>query len=453
MNVRLSLEHRLARWTMMAAVLTLCGCLLVIVSFNFVVDALSDERIPVTVAASPASFITAPFTDQRIGVNPSLLAAAVRYLPNSSRLQLRLAVFESGQFKEDWNSDESHALRAIRLSPHDYRPRLLLASIQESKENFQAAEETVRTVLKLAPNSLEGRWQLATLLLRKKELPEAFEAFLAAGSGDLSYFRAALEMVWSESGERTDAMMAITPDNLKCRLALAGFLLQKSRPLDSAAVFRQIGHDALLDDQESGLYLDNLIAAGHIGLAYDLWRVLAARSGEADETTNPISNSGFESDILLNISQFDWSIGPSAYARISIDSSLNGVKTAHGGVRSLRIDFLGRETTRLEKEIKHLAVVRPGMRYRLRYFVKSENLVAPAAPRVVLSSPTSQDWIASSDPAPLGSSDWQQQTVEFTARDSALIVAIEQRPRFSYEDPTIGTVWFDDFEIQEIHAR
>ena len=44
---------------MMAAVLTLCGCLLAIVSFNFVVDALSDERIPVTVAAAPASFVTA----------------------------------------------------------------------------------------------------------------------------------------------------------------------------------------------------------------------------------------------------------------------------------------------------------------------------------------------------------------------------------------------------------
>ena len=133
MNVRLSLEDRVARWAMMAAVLALCGCLLVIVSFNFVVDALSDERIPVTVAASPASFVIAPFTDQRIGVNPGLLAAAARYLPNSSRLQLRLAAFESGQFKEDWNSDELHALRAIGLSPHDYRPRLLLASIQESK--------------------------------------------------------------------------------------------------------------------------------------------------------------------------------------------------------------------------------------------------------------------------------------------------------------------------------
>ena len=43
----------------------------------------------------------------------------------------------------------------------------------------------------------------------------------------MSYFRAALEMVWSESGEKTDAMMAITPDNLKCRLALAGFLLSE----------------------------------------------------------------------------------------------------------------------------------------------------------------------------------------------------------------------------------
>ncbi len=158
MNVRLSLENRLARWVMMAAVLTLCMWLLVVVSCNFVIDALSDERIPITIAASPAAFVIAPFTDERIGVNPNVLAAATRYLPTSARLQLRLAAFESGQFKEDWNSDESHALRAIRLSPHDYRPRLLLASIQESKEDFQGAEDSVRAVLQLAPNSLEGRW-------------------------------------------------------------------------------------------------------------------------------------------------------------------------------------------------------------------------------------------------------------------------------------------------------
>jgi tetratricopeptide (TPR) repeat protein len=144
--------------------------------------------------------VTAPFNDERIGINPNVLVAAAGYFPHSSRLQLRLAAFESGQVKDDWNSDQAHALRAINLSPYDYRPRLLLASIQEAKEDFSAAEESVRTVLKLAPNSLEARWQLATLLLRKKELPEALEAFFAAGSGEISYFRAALEMVWNESG-------------------------------------------------------------------------------------------------------------------------------------------------------------------------------------------------------------------------------------------------------------
>ena len=444
MRLDLRLDDPAARVTSIGAVIGLCASLLYAILCDFLVGALTDERIRMTVDAPPASFITAPFMDERVGINPDVLAAVARHLPNSPRLHLNLGQYE--RYEEDWSAAEFHAKRAIDLSPYDYRPHLLLSTIQENRDHLQAAEESVRAALKLAPGNLEAHWQLGALLLRKGNLAGSLEEFHAAASGHTAYLQPALKVVWSGSAENVDAVRAVTPDNPKDKLGLARFLLEQSRPSESAAVFRQIDHDPLLGDQETSHYLTALIATGHLRLARDLWCWLLRRAGEAPEqTANLIWNGGFESDILVDFAQFDWSIQPNNYARISIDGN-----TVHTGNRSLRIDFIGRETTRLEDEIKQLVLVRPGARYRLQYCVKTERLSAPEGPRVVVSGRTSRERMAASDPVPAGSSDWQQGTLEFTATAPAVIIAIQQKPRFSYEDPTHGTVWFDDFEIQQV---
>ncbi len=424
MRVSLALHQPAARAATIGAVIGICGWLLYMAVCDFLVSALTDERILVSADAAPGSFVTAPFTDERVGVNPDVLARVARYFPNSPRLYLRLAEFETYQGNDDgWRAAQSHAMRTIRISPHDYRPRLLLAAIQEYQEDLQGAEESVRAALELAPGNLEGHWQLGALRLNRGNLNGSLEEFRVAASGHDAYFREALKLIWPTSDENVDAVRAITPDNPKARLGLARFLLDQSRPLESAAVFRQIDRDALLADKESSHYLDSLIAARHFTLARDLWSGLLDRGGEAPEgTPNAIWNPGFESDILLDFAQFDWSIRPSNYAQISIDS-----RTAHSGKRSLRVDFIGLETTKLEDEIQQRALVRPRAR----------------CPRIVVSG-------AASDPAPAGSADWRQRTVEFTASAPDLIVAIQQRPRFSYENPTHGTIWLDDFELREI---
>jgi len=46
---------------------------------DFVVGALTDERSRMTAAAPAAAFITAPFTDDWIGVNPDVLTAAASF--------------------------------------------------------------------------------------------------------------------------------------------------------------------------------------------------------------------------------------------------------------------------------------------------------------------------------------------------------------------------------------
>ncbi|PYV90742.1 MAG: hypothetical protein DMG05_09175 [Acidobacteria bacterium] len=445
MRLDLPLDHPGARITVIAVVIGLCGSLLYATLSGFLIGALTDENIPVTVDALPGSFLSAPFKDDRIGINPDVLAAATRHFPDSPRLHMKLAQFERYRPEDHWTAAEFHAKRVIDLSPHDYKPRLLLSEIQENQDNLEGAEESVRAALRLAPGNLQAHWQLGELLLRNGNLAGSLGEFHAAASGHIAYLQEALKLVWSKSGKYVDAVR-VTPDNPKDKLALARFLLEQSRPSESAAVFREIGRQALLSDREAAQYLNRLISTGHAALAHDLWCALLQRDGDGpEESTDRIWNGGFESDILVDFAQFDWSIQPSNYARISIDS-----RTSHTGRRSLSIDFIGRETTRLEGEIQQRVLLRPDARYRLQYYTKTQDLVAPEGPRVVVSGTTWQQWIAASEPARAGSSDWRRVTVEFFTSSPAVIVTIQQKPRYSYEDPTHGTVWFDDFELEEI---
>ena len=446
MQLDLPLKSPAAQATAAGAVIAACGWLLYLVLFDFFIGALTDERIRMTAEVDPASFITAPFRDSRIGVSPAVIAAAARYFPNSARLHMRL--FKAETYKpqiDDWRLAEFHALRATHLSPHDYRPRLQLASIQQYKSDLPGAEESARMAVKLAANDPEPHYQLGMILLSRRSAAESFKEFRAAISADPAYLRAILYPLWRDTGEDADALQASTPDKPAERLALARFLLERSRPVESAAVFRQIDPEAVLHDPQSARYLDGLIAAGHVTLAYELWRRLVQHGEAPEEKANAIWNGGFETDVLVDFAQFDWSIQPSQYARVSIDTSI-----VHTGRRSLRIDFLGHETTRLEDEIKQVLLLRQGARYRLHYHVRTEDLITPEGPRVVLTGGSSSQSLAASDRLPQGSHDWQQGAVEFTASGSTAIVAIQQRPKFSYEPPSRGTVWFDDFEIRQI---
>jgi len=423
-------------------VVVLCSCLLLLIAGDFLVGSLSAGNTNVSGEAALAAFITAPFSDDPNGINSDVLAGAARYIPNS-RLYMRLAEFEMMQGGEFTARAEQHARRAIALSPHNYRPHLLLAAILENKEEFGPAQQSVHAALQLAPGNLQAHWQLGGLLMQSGKLVESLPEYRTVASGDPEYFPLARDIVWEQSQHDAEAVIAITPGNVKARVATAHFLLEKSRPVESAAVFRQAAAPELLAERESAGYLSGLIAAGEIDTARELWLWLFERGGKTAESfRRRIENGGFESDILLDWTQFDWSLNTNKFAQISIDPGI-----AHGGERSLRLDFLGRETTRLDQEITQLMIVEPRVRYRVTYFVRTDGLRAPQGPRVVISPRASAEWIAASEPAPAGTNDWQQQTLEFIAPGPAVVLAIKQKPGFSYEDPTYGSVWYDDFEV------
>jgi tetratricopeptide (TPR) repeat protein len=388
-------------------------------------------------------------TDERVNVSRDLLAAGLKYAPNSAALQARLAEAEMAEDERDLSSVEARALRAINLSPWDYNNHLLLASIKEARGDRAGAEKALRAALDLAPYNTDVHWRLANLLLRQNKLAASLEEFKKSIAADSSYLPSTLDLIWRVSGGRLDAVTFLTDDKPRNKLLLAQFLLKQSRFAEAGGVFSSIDAKERLAIPESSAFIETLIAKGELSLARYCWASTMS-ANDAAQSQSLIWNGGFESDTLKGFAQFDWIINRNDYARPGIDSS-----AAHSGSRSLRIEFAGRDTTRLDGEIKQLIVVRPGGRYRLECYGKSESLVTPEGPRLVVIDAASQAEIAASDPIAAGSSDWHCIAIEFVAPQAAraVLVKIKRVPRFSYDDPTKGTVWFDDFTLTEQDAR
>jgi hypothetical protein len=426
MTLDLKLTKLSARFALVLGVLVCCSFLAIVIVSRFVVGTLSDERLLVT---------------------RDTLWVPVEYFPGSARLNARLAAAELSESDRDLASAERYAGRAVSLSPNDYRFRLTLASIQEANGDRAAAEQSLRAARALAPNYWDVHYRLGNLLVRQGKLNESLDELRMAVAENNELLPGTLDLIWRVSIGDVSAVRAVSGSGASTRLTLAQFLLKVSRPMEAADVFGSIDRsDRLASSKESSAFLTSLIAAGKLEAARNLWSELAGR----DDQSTIISNGSFESDILRDFSQFDWSFGRSEYARLAIDTA-----TARTGSRSLRIEFTGRDTTRLDDEIKQLVPVRPGARYIIECYVKTNGLESPEGPRVVVTDRASSNWIAASEPVAQGSHDWLRLTVDFVEPQSVngqalgVFISIKRKPRFSYDEPTRGTVWFDDFSMKE----
>jgi tetratricopeptide (TPR) repeat protein len=425
-TIEFALNRPFTRLGVILAAVVLCALLCLIIFSQFAIGTLSDARIQ-------------PSRD-------ALLLAADRY-PSAASLHARFAEAELRQESRDLSLAESHALRAVSLSPYNYKFRLVLAQIQELKGDRLAAEQTLRAAVRLAPNYSDVHYRLANLLLREGKLDESLDEFRKVIQGKPSLLPAAFDTIWRASNEDVEAVAAVAGDSPKAKLALAQFLLKQSRVDRAASVFDHIDRQARLASvQESAAFLNALVAAGHVELARKLWLDLMGSGQDAPL----IWNGGFESGIKTGFTQFDWQMTPSSYARLSIDH-----RTSHEGSRALRIDFVGRDTTRLDDEIKQMVLLQAGKHYGLEFYVKTEGLVTPEGPRVVITKVGSPEWIAASEAIPAGSSDWKRMVMDFTVQSApqvpqAFYVSIKRKPKYSYDEPTRGTVWFDDFKLVEL---
>ena len=396
-----------------------------------------------------AQFIVGVFSDPRTTLTKAELQAAATYYPDSSILQSLLAEAEMTEAADHEGTAAravSLATRAANLSPWRHDLRMILASAQDLNGNRAAAEASLREAIRLAPNNAEVHWRLANLLVRESKLDAALDYFRAAVTADITRLPSVLNLVWDVSDGKVSAVDAVAGSKPGARLGLAFFLFKQARLDEAAEIFAQVDRQARIRAaSETANFLNALTSAGKADLSRKLWAELAI--GKRGGDLPLVWNGGFEEDLATVQARFDWEISSSKYAAVAIDPG-----AGRTGSRSLRVDFAGVDTTTLDGEFKQLILVRPGGRYRLECFVKTRNLATPEGPRLVILGNASSSPIATTAPVAAGSNDWQPLAVDFIVPADAktIEIRIRRQPKFSYDEPTNGIIWFDDISLTEL---
>ena len=118
----------------------------------------------------------------------------------------------------------------------------------------------------------------------------------------------------------------------------------------------------------------------------------------------------------------------------------------------MRIYFLGKDSARIDGEIKQILMLKPGKHYRLECQYKTRDLTTPMGPRIAITDLSSKNVIGASEPIPEGTrTGWQSIGFEFTAPVSsgAALLQIQRIPQSGYDEPSKGYLWFDDFTLKE----
>ncbi len=397
-----------------------------------------------------SNFIIRGVADKRVAPPHEWLLAAAAAYPDSARVNFRLANSEisgTGEARVDAEAAkaESHAMRAVDLSPWDFKARRLLATAQELNGKQEEAEKSLREAVKLAPNHAELNWVYANLLLRRGKLAESMEPFRIASRPRAGLLPSAIETIWRYSGGKLDALKAFAGNDSESSLAIVSFLIEQNLVAEAVAVFNSVDKQAKINSPRGPELVAMLMRAGQYNLAKSAWSdLMAAFKPDAQTTGRLVWNGGFETDAVEKLNQFDWVIRENKYARIIIDQ-----KFARTGSRSLRVVFSGIDTTTLSDQVQQTVVLRPGARYRLECFAKVKDLVTPEGPRLAVIG--KDGVIGNSAPVAADSSDWQSLVVDFVAPSNSpsATLAIVRTPRFAYDKPTRGIIWFDDFTLVE----
>ena len=386
--------------------------------------------------------------DQRWTLPREWLLDALEKFPNSARINFKLAETEINTGSAEGRFDteaEIHAMRAVTLSPWNYQARRLLAIAQDLNGKPEEAENTFRYAVKLAPRNAELNWAFANLLARRGKLDESLQPFRVASRSKAGFLSSTIETIWRFSSGDLGTLADFAGNDTESQLAIVRFLIDQNLVAEASSVFNSIDKDARARSPQSKEMITSLMKVGQFDLARATWlELMAASNVSAPSNGSLIWNGGFELESIEGLDHFDWSLHEDRYISVGIDNNY-----ARTGSRSLRVEFLGLDTTTLRDQIHQIIILKPGVSNHLECYARARGLVSPEGPRIAVI--VKSGVIGLSEPVKTDSNDWQRLVIDFKApaESQPAIVAIVRTPKFSYDDPTSGTIWFDDFALFE----
>jgi hypothetical protein len=379
--------------------------------------------------------------------NAAQIASLARSLAPSDPLPTWLA---ASKLRDDFSEEASQRSlelmqRTARLGPMDYRWWIELGRAYEQTDQITDAEAAFQRAIELAPEYTFPRWQFGNFLLRQDRSGDAFAQLKKATEKSSVYREQVFSLAWDyfdKDPKRVEELAADTPD---VRANLALFYAVRSGSEDSLRMWNSLTDEKKAEHIETA----KVIAQGlyHKGLfrqALEFAKQTGIDSGAEQET---VTNGGFETGWgIPDNTLFGWKVVRTE-GRVDI---LADVSVKKEGERSAKINF--RSFDRAEfYNISQVVTVQPGARYRLSFFLRTEDLTSAGMPLVQVWNIEENGLIATTEPFPAGSADWKQYAIEFTAPENVQGIAIRTARNYCGDGcPIVGIMWYDDFRIQKL---
>lgn len=369
---------------------------------------------------------------------------AVSWAPSNPLASKSRALLGQDSSSTDSRTAIEIAEQTVRLAPNDYRWRIELARILAQNEQFDRAESEFKRGVELAPSYAVARWHYGNFLLRRERVDEAFEQLKIAASGNGFYRGQVFSLAWDYFGKDVSRIEAIAGDNTPSRTQVAFFFASRGRAEDALRNW-----NLLTESEKSAnshflkIMAQGVFEQGYFPQALEFEKQLGIDEDVFSET---ITNGSFEKNLNgEGKSRFTWQVARNI-PKLEIGSDQN---VKHTGNRSIRMTFRGFNQP-LISNLSQIVVVVPQKKYRLRFWVRTENLKSAGTPIVEVLTAKGNNPIVRTQPFATGSNDWQETTLDFTTPAECTAITIRTIRQYCGEDcPMTGTFWYDDFELQK----
>jgi len=333
----------------------------------------------------------------------------------------------------------------VRLSPYDFRWWIEYGRSLESAGRSVESEAALSRAIEIAPNYAHPHWQLGNFYLRQNRNDDAFRELSLATRNDPAYRNQVFALVWDYFGHdksKVEEVAAGAPD-VSADLAL--FYAYRYQAKDALRIWNSIPEQEKPHFQKNAKVLAQVCA--DIGAFREGVEFSRQAGIDPDAEIEKITDPGFESTLRSKEETFfGWKIDRAdGRADIAADTSV-----IHSGKRSLRITFRNYDRPNFNSIWQNIAI-EPGTRYKLNFWVRTENLRSGGPPLMEVLNAGDGKILANSTAFPLGTNDWRQVSVDLTTpNQSDGIIVRTSRSYCGDTCPIAGIVWLDDFEILRV---
>jgi len=378
--------------------------------------------------------------------NAKEIAALARNLaPADPLANWLVAATKKNTFSPDIIAEtERNFITVVTLSPYDYRWWIELGRAREQAENYEAAEKAYLRAVELSPNYTYPRWQIGNFYLRQNRSDDAFNELKKAAAATSIYRDQVFSIAWEYYEQDTARLDQIAGDSAAVRAGLARFYATKRRAVDALRIWNTLSKEektvhAVYARVIAQAFYDTRLYRQSLEFVRDL-EIEPEAKGET------VQNGGFEQPIKdYNETYFGWRVS----AMDKMDVKLDPTQKREGS-RSLRVSFSGYSEPTLYA-VTQFVTVEPSAKYRLTFWVRTENLKSGGPPALEIYNANDDKNIVSSEAFPSGTTDWQQLKLEFAAPANAEAVGLRTvRVYCGTGCPIVGTLWYDDFKLEKI---